>query len=160
MKAMETSTSKKTLLEARRSSGGRAPGSLDKVDTTEEWQPTPCEPGEARLTVIQITDTYSLEHLASVKTLLADVRAKSVGSKVISLMTGDFLAPYLLSSVDRGQGMMNALAKIPIDYITWGNHEVSDNEYSWAVSRCRMLVIFSLADAHHSLLTTHYSLLG
>jgi 2',3'-cyclic-nucleotide 2'-phosphodiesterase (5'-nucleotidase family) len=39
------------------------------------------------------------------------------------MLTGDFLAPYLLSSVDRGAGMMNALAKTPIDYLTWGNHE-------------------------------------
>ena len=41
----------------------------------------------------------------------------------ISMLTGDFLAPYLLSSVDRGKGMMNALANTPIDYLTWGNHE-------------------------------------
>ena len=41
---------------------------------------------------------------------------------VISMLTGDFLAPYLLSSVDRGKGMMNALAGTPIDYLTWGNH--------------------------------------
>lgn len=60
---------------------------------------------------------------ASVKTLLADTREKSKGSKVISMMTGDFLAPYLLSSVDRGRGMMHALSSIPIDYLTWGNHE-------------------------------------
>jgi 2',3'-cyclic-nucleotide 2'-phosphodiesterase (5'-nucleotidase family) len=108
--------------------GGRAPGQVDKVSSAtleETWQATPCAPDEARLTVIQITDAYTLEHMASVKTLLADTRAKSTGSKVISMITGDFLAPYLLSSVDRGQGMMNALAKIPIDYITWGNHEVN-----------------------------------
>eukprot|EP00980_Cylindrotheca_fusiformis_P014769 scaffold4026_cov117-Cylindrotheca_fusiformis.AAC.4 len=104
-------------------SGGRAPGTEDKITSSDQWQATPCEPGEARLTIIQITDTYTLEHLASVKTLLADTREKSVGSKVISMMTGDFLAPYLLSSVDRGKGMMNALSKIPIDYLTWGNHE-------------------------------------
>ena len=108
-------------LRAKRKSGGggRAPGSEDKVTSSEEWEATPCKPGEARLTIIQITDTYTLEHLASVKTLLADTREKSVGSKVISMMTGDFLAPYLLSSVDRGQGMMNAMGKIPIDYLTW-----------------------------------------
>jgi 2',3'-cyclic-nucleotide 2'-phosphodiesterase (5'-nucleotidase family) len=99
--------------------GGRAPGSEDKITSSEEWQPTPCAPGEARLTIIQITDTYTLDNLASVKTLLADTREKSKGSKVISMMTGDFLAPYLLSSVDRGKGMMNALSKIPIDYLTW-----------------------------------------
>lgn len=104
-------------------SGGRAPGSEDKITSSEEWQATPCKPGEARLTIVQITDTYTLEHLASVKTLLEDTREKSKGSKVVSMMTGDFLAPYLLSSVDRGRGMMNALSKVPIDYLTWGNHE-------------------------------------
>jgi len=112
-----------TQLKARRSGGGRAPGNVDKVESSEEWQPTPCQPGEARLTVIQITDTYTLENLPSVKTMQQDIRNKSTGSKVISMMTGDFLAPYLLSSVDRGQGMMNALGKIPIDYLAWGNHE-------------------------------------
>jgi 2',3'-cyclic-nucleotide 2'-phosphodiesterase (5'-nucleotidase family) len=125
LSCIRTIEDKTTQLEAKkRSSGGRAPGNVDKVSTPEGWQPSPCQPDEARLTVIQITDTYTLENLASVKTLLADVRAKSTGSKVISMMTGDFLAPYLLSSVDRGQGMMNALAKIPIDFISWGNHEV------------------------------------
>lgn len=108
--------------------GGRAPGTIDKLGEQEStWAPTPCQPEEARLTVVQITDTYTLEHLPSVKTLLQDIRAKSKGSAVISCMTGDFLAPYLLSSVDRGQGMMNAMAKIPIDYLTWGNHEADIN---------------------------------
>jgi len=92
--------------------------------SSDEWEPMPCHPSEARLTIIQITDTYTLENLASVKTLIADVKGKSEGATVVSMMTGDFLSPYLLSSVDRGQGMMNALAKIPIDYLTWGNHEV------------------------------------
>jgi len=105
--------------------GGRAAGSADKLGGSgKDWKPTPCQPEEARLTVVQITDTYTLEHLPSVKNLLKDIRSKSTGSTVISCMTGDFLAPYLLSSVDRGQGMMNAMAKIPIDYLTWGNHEV------------------------------------
>lgn len=117
--------------------GGRAPGQSDQVEDGGErgskwtkWgpllQPTPCRPSESKLTVIQITDVYSLEHLASVKTMVADAKSRSDGTgKVVSVMTGDFLAPYLLSSVDRGDGMMNALGKIPIDYITWGNHEVS-----------------------------------
>jgi hypothetical protein len=39
------------------------------------------------LTVIQITDVYTLEHLASVKTLVEETRAKSFGSKVICMMT-------------------------------------------------------------------------
>jgi 2',3'-cyclic-nucleotide 2'-phosphodiesterase (5'-nucleotidase family) len=33
------------------------------------------------------------------------------------------LAPYLLSSIDHGVGMMMAINETPIDYLTWGNHE-------------------------------------
>lgn len=139
----------RTKLEAarKRSSGGRAPGNVDQISESEGWQPKPCQPDEARLTVIQITDTYTLDNLASVKTLLADVRAKEPGSKVISMMTGDFLAPYLLSSVDKGQGMMNALGKIPIDYITWGNHEVRKREKRivWLFNAFRTDLNFALA---------------
>ncbi|KAG7349291.1 calcineurin-like phosphoesterase [Nitzschia inconspicua] len=112
-----------TLHAAARASGGRKSGQDDKISSSDAWEPTPCKPEEARLTVIQITDVYTLEHLASVKTLVEETRAKSHGSKVICMITGDFLSPYLLSSVDRGQGMMNALNAIPMDYITWGNHE-------------------------------------
>ena len=45
------------------------------------------------------------------------------GGKLISMLTGDFLAPYLLSSFDKGVGMMSMLNKTPIDYVIWGNHE-------------------------------------
>ena len=115
----------------------------DKQETDERWEPTPLNPSEARLTVVQITDVYTLEHFASLKTMLADTREKitnhreKAGAKefpkssnpkqtltesetgVISMLTGDFLAPYLLSSVDRGKGMMRALRETPIDYLTW-----------------------------------------
>jgi 2',3'-cyclic-nucleotide 2'-phosphodiesterase (5'-nucleotidase family) len=110
------------MSSTKRSGGGRAPSQPDQASDLD-WQTSPCQPSEARLTVIQITDVYSLEHLASVKTLVEDIRQKSKGSTVISMLTGDFLSPYLLSSIDRGKGMMNALSKIPLDYLTWGNHE-------------------------------------
>uniref|UniRef100_A0A7S4MI19 Calcineurin-like phosphoesterase domain-containing protein n=1 Tax=Odontella aurita TaxID=265563 RepID=A0A7S4MI19_9STRA len=78
----------------------------------------------ARLTVVQITDVYTLDNFPSLRTMLADMRSRSPpGSELISILTGDFLAPYLLSSVDKGEGMMNALAETPVDYLTWGNHE-------------------------------------
>jgi hypothetical protein len=103
---------------------GRVSKDQDKLSTQDEWQPSACEPDEARLIVVQITDVYTLDNLASVKTLIEQTKANSEGATVVSILTGDFLAPYLLSSIDRGAGMMNALAKIPIDYICWGNHEV------------------------------------
>jgi 2',3'-cyclic-nucleotide 2'-phosphodiesterase (5'-nucleotidase family) len=107
--------------------GGRAPGNPDVLSTTSssstKWQAVAPKPSEAKLTIVQVTDVYTLEHFASLKTLLAQAREQSAPGKVISMLTGDFLAPYLLSSVDRGAGMMNAISKVPIDYVTWGNHE-------------------------------------
>jgi hypothetical protein len=86
-----TTTTTTTNKKQKRSSGGgggRAPGQVDKIsDTLDGWYATPCDPQEARLTVIQITDVYTLEHLASVKTLVEDTRAKSIGSKVICMIT-------------------------------------------------------------------------
>mmetsp|Transcript_20758 Transcript_20758/g.57367 ORF Transcript_20758/g.57367 Transcript_20758/m.57367 type:complete len:631 (+) Transcript_20758:1259-3151(+) len=55
--------------------------------------------------------------------MVEDVRARSSGAKVVAMLTGDFLSPYLLSTVDHGYGMMRALNAIPLDYIIWGNHE-------------------------------------
>lgn len=39
------------------------------------------------------------------------------------MLTGDFLAPYLLSSIDKGKNMITMLNETPIDYVTFGNHE-------------------------------------
>jgi len=108
-------------------SGGRAPESPDVLSTTTksaDWRPPlPPKPSEAKLTVVQVTDVYTLENFASLKTMIAEIKEQVAPGKVISILTGDFLAPYPLSSIDRGAGMMNALAKIPMDYVTWGNHE-------------------------------------
>ena len=73
----------------------------------------------------QVTDIYTLTNFPSLKTLIDEKRAEaeSLGGRAISLLTGDFLAPYLLSSLDRGVGMMAMLNKTPIDYVIWGNHE-------------------------------------
>lgn len=86
----------------------------------------------ATLRVVQITDVYMLDNFPHLKTLVAEKAAQlhtsrggkgKSGSKTISMLTGDFLAPYLLSSIDNGQGMMKMLNLTPVDYLTWGNHE-------------------------------------
>lgn len=101
-------------------SGGRAPRTPD-MDSRDSVRAHSSTPSEARLTVIQVTDVYTLANFPSLKTLIAEKRLENPNT--ISMLTGDFLAPYLLSSVDGGAGMMNAIAKTPIDYLTWGNHE-------------------------------------
>ena len=79
----------------------------------------------ARLRIIQITDVYTLANFPKLKTLIKEKKAEieEQGGKCISMLTGDFLAPYLLSSFDKGVGMMSMLNKTPIDYLIWGNHE-------------------------------------
>jgi 2',3'-cyclic-nucleotide 2'-phosphodiesterase (5'-nucleotidase family) len=71
---------------------------------------------------------YTLENFPSLRTLILEKRAEfeaihGPGSKTVSVLTGDFLMPYLLSTVDKGRGMMAMLNGTPIDYLTWGNHE-------------------------------------
>mmetsp|Transcript_65478 Transcript_65478/g.142813 ORF Transcript_65478/g.142813 Transcript_65478/m.142813 type:complete len:631 (+) Transcript_65478:53-1945(+) len=86
-----------------------------------ETDPTACT-----LRIVQITDVYMLDNFPSLRTLIQEKRAELAernGGKTISMLTGDFLAPYLLSSLDKGVGMMNMLNGTPIDYLTWGNHE-------------------------------------
>ena len=117
--------SESIFFQKRKTSGGRKPDEFDKIAVNDPWD-DPIEPNKAdecRLIILQITDVYTLENLAHFKTLVEDVRAKSKGAKVVAMLTGDFLSPYLLSTVDRGYGMMKALAAIPLDYIIWGNHE-------------------------------------
>lgn len=105
-------------------SGGRAPstpvGALAQR-RRGNLLPPPL-PEEARLTIVQITDVYTLENFPRIKTLLETVRRDS-NPNTISMLTGDFLAPYLLSSIDQGIGMMTMIDETPIDYLTWGNHE-------------------------------------
>ena len=80
---------------------------------------------EVKLRIIQITDVYTLVNFPKVKSLINEKRAEieAEGGQCISMLTGDFLAPYLLSSFDKGVGMMSMLNKTPIDYVIWGNHE-------------------------------------
>lgn len=75
------------------------------------------------LRIIQITDVYVLDHFPHLATLIREKRDELSNGKTISMLTGDFLAPYLLSSLDNGVGMMNMINATPIDYLTWGNHE-------------------------------------
>jgi 2',3'-cyclic-nucleotide 2'-phosphodiesterase (5'-nucleotidase family) len=127
-----------TILSQASRGGGRAAGTPNKIDrqklpTTdgfnieeeddEPWEVEPLGDSEVRLIVLQITDVYTLESFASFRTLLRETREKAKGAKVVSVLTGDFLSPYLLSSIDRGAGMMRALCSTPVDYLTWGNHE-------------------------------------
>ena len=58
---------------------------------------------KAQLRIVQVTDVYTLLNFPRLKTLIAEKRSEveATGGKCISMLTGDFLAPYLLSSLDK-----------------------------------------------------------
>lgn len=95
---------------------------------TKSAAPTESAPDPCALRILQITDVYVLENFPSMKTLIAEKEAElkaeyGGASRCVSVLTGDFLAPYLLSSIDRGSGMVRMLNETLIQYVTWGNHE-------------------------------------
>jgi len=136
--------------------GGRRPDlpNQEALDANEDTWLQPSANHEARLTIVQITDVYTLDHFASLKTMLETIRtSQGEHDQVVSMLTGDFLAPYLLSSIDNGQGMMNAINETPIDILTWGNHEadISHKEVCRHVKHYKGTFINSNMQSHDSM---------
>ena len=75
------------------------------------------------LRIVNVTDVYMLDNFPSLKTLIKEKKTQNINGPTISILTGDFLAPYLLSSMDFGKGMVNTMNATPIDYVIFGNHE-------------------------------------
>lgn len=73
------------------------------------------------LRIILINDVYELQNLPHFKALL---EAKRQGpDKTLVVLAGDFLAPSLLSSLDKGRGMVDVLNQCGITHVCLGNHE-------------------------------------
>jgi len=74
------------------------------------------------LTLVAVNDVYDLEHLPKLRTLVDSVKAQREG-RVITTLAGDFLSPSVLSSLDRGRGMVQVLNTVGIEFACLGNHE-------------------------------------
>ena len=75
------------------------------------------------LTLVAVNDVYDLEHLPKLRTLVDAVKAERAGGTVITTLAGDFLSPSVLSSLDRGRGMVQVLNAVGIEFACLGNHE-------------------------------------
>ena len=62
-----------------------------------------------------------LDNFPSLRTLIKEAKRTNANGPTISVLTGDFLAPYLLSSLDMGRGMMKTINATPIDYLIFGS---------------------------------------
>jgi 2',3'-cyclic-nucleotide 2'-phosphodiesterase (5'-nucleotidase family) len=72
------------------------------------------------LRILQINDVYELGNFPSFKTLVDE---KSQGpDKTLIILAGDFLAPSLLSSLDKGRGMVDTMMACGITHVCFGNH--------------------------------------
>jgi 2',3'-cyclic-nucleotide 2'-phosphodiesterase (5'-nucleotidase family) len=74
------------------------------------------------LRVIQINDVYELDNLPHLKTLVTE-QQKEGPDGVLVLCAGDFLAPSLLSSLDKGVAMVDCLNCCGVTHFSLGNHE-------------------------------------
>jgi len=75
-----------------------------------------------RLTVVAINDVYELTNFSRLKSLIRDVR-DSRSNPVLACLAGDFLAPSILSSMDKGLGVVECLNSLGISHVCFGNHE-------------------------------------
>lgn len=140
-------------------SGGRPASQPSKIDIVEvedgpsntAKQPLEADalqdthpPTQCKLILLHCTDVYTLDNFCHFETLVKQVKRMYPDATVKTVLTGDFLSPYLLSSIDRGAGMMRALNHLKLDYLTWGNHEACVVFFFFCLSRC-FLFLFAFS---------------
>ena len=77
--------------------------------------------GSCSLRIITVNDVYQIDHIANYATCK---KQESVGADLtIGTLPGDFVAPSLLSSLDKGVGIVDCMLEAGIDYVCFGNHE-------------------------------------
>lgn len=96
--------------------------------------------------LICVNDVYELDLLAN----LATCRREMSTPNTLTLVAGDFIAPSLLTSLDKGRGMVDTLNKVGVDYVCIGNHEcdvphaellrrVAESKFTWINTNMRDL---------------------
>jgi 2',3'-cyclic-nucleotide 2'-phosphodiesterase (5'-nucleotidase family) len=75
------------------------------------------------LRIVSVNDVYTLESLPRLKTLVRHHATEAPADATLVILAGDFLAPYLLSSLDCGRGIVDCLNDIGFTHVILGNHE-------------------------------------
>lgn len=75
------------------------------------------------LRLVSVNDVYTLENFPRLRTLVRHHAETEPADAFLTTLAGDFLAPSLLSSLDRGVGMVDCLNALPIQCVCFGNHE-------------------------------------
>eukprot|EP00980_Cylindrotheca_fusiformis_P008587 scaffold1823_cov108-Cylindrotheca_fusiformis.AAC.8 len=99
------------------------------------------------LRIIQINDVYELDNFPNFKTLV-DEKKKCGAGKTLVILSGDFVAPSLLSGLDKGRGMIDTMNKCEITHVCFGNHEcdipmdalasrIQESKFKWVNTNMR-----------------------
>ncbi|HEY8498147.1 MAG TPA: bifunctional UDP-sugar hydrolase/5'-nucleotidase [Limnochordales bacterium] len=105
----------------------------------------------AQLRILHFNDTYTLEPvdggklggMARLATLVQQLRAEE--PTALLLFAGDVISPSIMSSVFKGEQMIEALNALGVDAATFGNHEfdfgdevlarrVAESDFSWVAA--------------------------
>ncbi|GAB4379692.1 MAG: hypothetical protein Kow00121_34320 [Elainellaceae cyanobacterium] len=77
----------------------------------------------AYLRIASINDVYDITSYPYVETVIQSLKQSADDAVVIATLSGDFLSPCLISSLDGGKAMLDVLKVVNIDYLCFGNHE-------------------------------------
>lgn len=75
------------------------------------------------LRLICVNDVYSLENLPRLCNLVRHYAKSEQADLTLTTLAGDFVGPSMLSSLDKGRGMVDALNTIGVTHVCFGNHE-------------------------------------
>ncbi len=87
-----------------------------------------------KLRIVAVNDVYSLENLPRLRTLVERARTVDPADELLVTVSGDFLSPSILSSLDAGRGMVDCLNGVGVTHVTFGNHE-DDLEHDQLLAR-------------------------
>ncbi|EGJ31636.1 MULTISPECIES: EF-hand domain-containing protein [Moorena] len=93
------------------------------MTTPRLYLPKPREAVGNYLRIISINDVYDIKNYPYVETVIKSLKETSEDAVVIACLSGDFLSPCLITSLDGGKAMLDVLKVVNIDYICFGNHE-------------------------------------
>ena len=87
------------------------------------YLPKPTTAVGTYLRILSINDIYDIIQYPQVATAIQSLKETTEDGVVISCMSGDFISPCLITSLDGGKAMLDVLKVVNIDYICFGNHE-------------------------------------
>ena len=91
--------------------------------TKDLYLPKPTTAVGTYLRIISINDVYEIINYPKVETAIQSLKQTTEDGVVVSCLSGDFISPCLLTSLDGGKAMLDVLKVVNIDYICFGNHE-------------------------------------